>query len=393
MKKIFIIFLIFSMGFMLYSWTGTTNDTAMYYANPERNGMYGTSGVPVFHGVKWQQKIKWKIFNPILSYKDIIVFHDEGGAIWLLSSKSGEIITTILTGSSNVNSGISVSNNSIIGTSYGTYSFDLMTSKQKWQGSSGGSTSPLIVNNAVFVCFHADHDDEAGGIVSFDFTTGKELWAYFIPVGHSVMNAAAYSNDILYFPATDGNLYAVNAEKGTLIWKSKMETDSTSKVPPLTGVPCVGDGRVYVTALPEGKKTAILFCFGGKTGNLLWKSSDYTNGNSTPAYHNGILFVGGGQEGGYSFSNESRGSIYALDGQTGKLIWKNDLGLGAVTTPSIAAGILYVSTTEGYIVALDEKSGKEVWRYNVGKPVTSAPVPGNGVIYFATVSGSIYALN
>lgn len=42
-------------------------------------------------------------------------------------------------------------------------------------------------------------------------------WKYF--VGNDITATPAISNGIVYFPAWDGNLYAVNAFNGDLIWK------------------------------------------------------------------------------------------------------------------------------------------------------------------------------
>ena len=88
---------------------------------------------------------------------------------------------------------------------------------------------------------------------------------------------------------------------------------------------------------------------------------DVSNSNSTPLAVDGVLYVAAG----YSM-------VFAVDAQTGKLLWKYDplvlpvvgkklrSGWG-VRGLAYAAGRLFVGTHDGRLIAVDAKTGTMVW--------------------------------
>jgi outer membrane protein assembly factor BamB len=43
------------------------------------------------------------------------------------------------------------------------------------------------------------------------------------------------------------------------------------------------------------------------------------------------------------------------------------------------------------LYALDTESGKEMWRYDLGVPITSSPAISGNTVYIGAYDGSIYA--
>jgi quinohemoprotein ethanol dehydrogenase len=92
---------------------------------------------------------------------------------------------------------------------------------------------------------------------------------------------------------------------------------------------------------------------------------DVTSANSTPLAVDGVLYVAAG----YSI-------VYAVDGRTGKQLWRYDPGVAAIAGAKLrsgagirglayAKGRLFVGTHDGRLVALDAKKGTEIWQANV----------------------------
>ena len=78
------------------------------------------------------------------------------------------------------------------------------------------------------------------------------------------------------------------------------------------------------------------------------------------------------------------GTLYALDGPTGGVLWSTDLADGALTKPALAGARLYV-TGATRTFAVDAVTGNVLWRSTPGTGApTASPVVGGDVVYAAT---------
>src|SRR5207247_8208349 len=94
------------------------------------------------------------------------------------------------------------------------------------------------------------------------------------------------------------------------------------------------------------------------------------------------------------------GWVFAADADTGKLVWRANLGpvlninfFGGVFSPSVANGRVYVlvGSTVPSMVALDEHTGDTLWRTNLADPgghgALASAVVLDSVVFFAVVGG------
>lgn len=94
-----------------------------------------------------------------------------------------------------------------------------------------------------------------------------------------------------------------------------------------------------------------------------------------------------------------RHMIYALDAETGELLWEDDLGQGPGIqnnrsgAPMIDDGTVFVGSpiTEASY-AYDLHSGEHLWTYHTGG-VKGAPVAQDDTVFFSTMGGWIHALD
>src|SRR5437773_58696 len=156
--------------------------------------------------------------------------------------------------------------------------------KLKWAfgfpGDVAADAQPTVVGGRVFV------GSQSGNVYALDASTGCIHW-YFsaaasvraaVTIGRVETDAG--SRDVAFIGDRAGNVYAVEAAKGTLLWKTKVDDHPVARV---TGSPVFHNGRLYVP-VASGEETA-------------------------------------GATSGYECCR-FRGSLVALDGATGRQIWK-----------------------------------------------------------------------
>ncbi|HVF42129.1 MAG TPA: PQQ-binding-like beta-propeller repeat protein [Pyrinomonadaceae bacterium] len=99
---------------------------------------------------------------------------------------------------------------------------------------------------------------------------------------------------------------------------------------------------------------------------------------ATPAYSDGMLFVGGGY-GSHEF--------YAFDAKTGRKVWTVNAGDDGPTAAVVEDGLVAFNTESCTLVVVDEKTGKLVWQEWLGDPLMSQPAVSKGKLYMAYPAG------
>lgn len=224
--------------------------------------------------------------------------------------------------------------------------------KLKWAFGFPGASSvfgqPSVTGGRVFLGV------DTGFVYSLDAATGCVHWSYEAESGvrTAITVARAGNRMAAYFGDMKASAYAVDADTGALIWKTKVEDHPTARI---TGAPQLFEGRLYVPVASSEE---------GAGGNPRYPCCSF------------------------------RGSVVALDAATGNQIWKTyvieetpkQIGTTAGGTPHWApAGggvwsaptidpkrrVLYATTGDAYtepaakttdsIVAMNLDTGKIEW--------------------------------
>ncbi len=210
-------------------------------------------------------------------------------------------------------------------------------------------------------------------------------------------NAGGYPANAMYHLEADGPLQQIwsqDAGKGS---------DNDSR---LTAPPVVAGGKIFVL-----DSEAHVFAFDANSGAPLWHvnlapkgESNFWNSASLGMIGQDMTIkaskgFGGGTavDGGRLFVTTGFGDVFALDPQTGKTIWKTNLGVPIVNAPTANGGRIFVSSEDNHFVALAENDGRRLWDHQAITETagilesTSAAVAGDFVIAPYT-SGELYAL-
>lgn len=136
--------------------------------------------------------------------------------------------------------------------------------------------------------------------------------------------------------------------------------------------------KTYYTSNTAGK----VYALNGKSGKLIWKFQ--TNGKvySTPAIHDKRLIVG-----------STDGNIYALNSNNGKELWRFATSKAVLGSPVIDGELAYIGGSDGVFRALNIFSGQEVWSFNSVKGhVTTRPTIYGQMVLFGSWQNGFYAL-
>jgi outer membrane protein assembly factor BamB len=133
-----------------------------------------------------------------------------------------------------------------------------------------------------------------------------------------------------------------------------------------------GDGKVF-----PGSYDPHQVALDAKTGQILWDTETRTPMVFSGSYYQGKFFRGGTHD----------NSLYCFDADDGKILWTYNPGTEDgyfCIGPAVAYGMVYELNKDGHLYALDVNTGDLVWKY--AGPGTLI-FPGNPVV----ADGKIYA--
>lgn len=260
---------------------------------------------------------------------------------------------------------------------------------------SGGSSSSShdFTGNAYPGIDLAGTRDAKSPIETGNVTKLKQAWSLAIE-GQGVYGAYAstpvVANGVVYSQDLESNVQALDLESGEVLWSKSYEWASHGP----NGL-AVADGHVYGTTPEEA------FALDQKTGKEVWSVPLEGSVDMAPGVNDGTVYVSTVPETPQAeYEAGSVGTLWALDGKTGKKLWHFDTvpkdlwgkpnvnsGGGLWYPPSFdAKGDVYVGTgnpaplpgTEkepwgssrpgdnryaDSLVKLDPKTGKVIWFY------------------------------
>jgi outer membrane protein assembly factor BamB len=98
--------------------------------------------------------------------------------------------------------------------------------------------------------------------------------------------------------------------------------------------------------------------------------------------------------GGKLYLINNNGTAYALNADTGKVLWERSIGRLNASSPAYSRHRLYiVNLVPGHIVKLDAKTGKIIWKRSLPGRAESSPVVIGRTVYFGCENGNLYALS
>ncbi len=219
-----------------------------------------------------------------------------------------------------------------------------------------------------------------------------------------------------------GRVVALSTRDGRVLWDRSLVAyrGGGASVVPVAAVD-PGDGLIYVATgnpTPEPDNTTApgptppgpdlysdsIVALRAKSGRLVWYHQ------TTPHDSHDLDFIASvnlfpTSAGLAAGDGQKNGVYYALDAQTGRLLWQRRLApphtdTSVVATAACSAGRIFVPTIDvapggpafGRLVALDAASGRILWVRRLPAPSEAAPVVVGGFVFVADDAGDVFAL-
>jgi len=203
-----------------------------------------------------------------------------------------------------------------------------------------------------------------------------ELWEEPFETEFQVVSSPTVADGVVYFgdgfQTKDGNLYAVDAESGELVWDEPYSVGAN-----VTTAPTLTESTVYFTS-----EEPTLYALDISTGQKRWSLNlDGRRGGSSPVVVDDMVYAVGDRE------------IHAVGAYNGMVDWKSDIGARIQTTPAYDDGILFVGSSDDSLHAVDTETGEEVWSYGTDRSVESAPTIAEGTVYFGSGDRKVHAVD
>jgi polyvinyl alcohol dehydrogenase (cytochrome) len=228
--------------------------------------------------------------------------------------------------------------------------------------------------------FGQNYNNTASGstiINSANIRILKQKWAF--TTRGDVSARAAVANKVAYFPDWGGNIYAINASDGTLIWSKNILADYFGgSVPGHPGVTkVVSRTSAFVDTASNtvylGTQTgAYLLAIDAASGAVKWMTRldphPLAIDTASPIVYNGVVYVGVAslEEAAAADPNypccSFRGSAVALNSTTGQILWKTYTVpdgytggsiWGSTLVPDPTRNAVYVTTGNNYSTPTD----------------------------------------
>jgi outer membrane protein assembly factor BamB len=184
-------------------------------------------------------------------------------------------------------------------------------------------------------------------VLALDVEKGTEVWAS--PIGPALENdwgdgprgTPTADGDFIYALSGAGNVVCLKAAKGEKVWEKDLVKDLGGKVPHWGYAESVLVDGSKVICTPGGKKGA-LAALDKKTGEVVWRSTEFTDG----AQYSSLIAAD--LNGTRQYVQLTMESIAGVAAEDGKLLWKTRWpgSTAVIPTPIVHNGHVYV--TSGY---------------------------------------------
>lgn len=221
--------------------------------------------------------------------------------------------------------------------------------------------NPVVLNGTIYAA-NADgaiHAVDAQGeaVEGFEFETDYPLWA-----------SPVVDGDTLYQVSQHGEVYALSAADGSIMWENDLGNSIVSS-------PALVDGYLYIANMLGGIRV-----LDSQNGNEVLTFDSVGWVWETPMVQDGVMYFG-----------DLEGNLYAVSTEDASLVWDTKLDSAIVAAPVMLGEKLFIGTTEGSIYSIDLE-GSAVKVYSLEGQFYGTPLVLEDALVFPVVGNDMIAL-
>ncbi len=263
--------------------------------------------------------------------------------------------------------------------------------KVDWRASVGGSSenkrivaAPVVKDNRIYVI------DANQKVFAFDAGNGRRLWERDLESpnekrdNHAIGGGLAIAGDKLIVASGYAYVEAMSLSDGKTVWHRRVDS-------PMSGSPAIMGNRAFVTSTNNE-----FYALDTDTGEIIWNDQAIAESarvlsSPSPAANADILAV-----------PYSSGELIAYLPANGRRLWSDTLTtLGRYTPlsvindiagrPSIIDGTVYAASHSGVLAAIDARSGARQWATTIGS--RQGPVIGGTFLFIVSTNSRVVCFN
>lgn len=231
-----------------------------------------------------------------------------------------------------------------------------------------------------------------GFVIAVEAKTGKALWHRNI--GLPFRAAPTFHNGRVYVISHDNQMFALNAENGETEWEYAALVEAAGLLGNSSAA--VEDG-IVIAPFTSGEVVALR----AENGKVLWQDSLTRTGRLTSL--SALADIAGRPviDRGLVFAASHAGRLVAIDLRTGERVWTRNIA--STQTPWVAGDYLYVMTVDAQMVCLNRADGRIRWVKQLqrfedpedqdGPIVWSGPVLGSNRLITVSSHGEAVSLS
>jgi outer membrane protein assembly factor BamB len=257
----------------------------------------------------------------------------------------------------------------------------------------------IVTSNGVDESHIVIPSPDAPSFIAVNKKTGEVVWDKVGP-GDKILHGQWSSPAIgviggvkqVVFPGGDGRLYAYEpvSAGGKELWSFQCNPEGTvyklggrGTRNELIATPVIYKDRVYIAMGqdPEhGEGPGHMYAIDAtKRGDItktgaIWRNDEVKRGLATVSIYDNILY-----------HCDLSGNFRAIDPETGKVLWKHEMGSAVWSSPYYVDGKVLMGDEDGHVVVFAAGKEKKILNtIDMGGSVYTTPVAANGVLYIST---------
>lgn len=348
-----------------YTWGGYSMKKRYYTAD---NSFYERPDFSVnneYDHVKevWRTNIGNAVYTSPVLYDNKIYLGDDTGIFYCYSVSDGKEMWRFSSKNRIVGTAAAAEGVVVFGSADNNiYGLDAKTGKQRWKVEAKEPVlGSAVIENEIVYIGASDHTFRA-----IDIKNGNLLWEYKDVKGYIESRPLIYQDKVI-FGAWDNNMYALDKQTGRLNW-TWADGRPGMMFSPAAVWPVAAHGKVFFTA-PDRVMSAV----NAKTGRTVWRTNQ-SMVRETIALSEDMQRV---------YSKTMQDSMVCYSATSGKpeRIWATNVAYGYDHAPSMPVekdGVVFGSTKNGIIFAIEGKTGKLLWKHKIGNSIINTLWPLNG---------------